>query len=94
MPNKSNNIFNSKIFYEFFVFCTKKNINFTIEINEKSKIKYDYKDNKITAVLSKNDDEFKPKIIYDVWNKIIEKHITNNNEKEKIKKDLENLFKE
>jgi len=94
MSNKSNNIFNSKLFYEFFVFCTKKNVDFILEISEKSKIKYDNKNNKIIAVLSKNDDEFKPKIIYDVWNKIIEKHITDNNEKEKIRKDLENLFKE
>lgn len=89
----NNNIFNSKIFYEFFLFCTKKNIDFVLEISEKSKIKYNSNENKLIASLSKKDDEFKPQMIYSVWNKIIDNNIVDMDEKEKIKKELNDLFK-
>lgn len=89
----NNNIFNSKIFYEFFLFCTKKNIDFVLEISEKSKIKYNSNENKLTASLSKKDYEFKPQMIYSVWNKIIDNNIVDMDEKEKIKKELNDLFK-
>jgi hypothetical protein len=88
----NNNIFNSKIFYEFFLFCTKRNIDFVLEISEKSKIKYNSNENKLTASLSKKDDEFKPQMIYSVWNKIIDNNIVDIDEKEKIKKELNDLF--
>ena len=88
----NNNIFNSKIFYEFFLFCTKRNIDFVLEISEKSKIKYNSNENKLTASLSKKDDEFKPQMIYSVWNKIIDNNIVDIGEKEKIKKELNDLF--
>jgi hypothetical protein len=94
MENLNNNIFNSKIFYEFFIFCVKNKIDFNLEIKEKSKIKYDSKKNKIIANLSKDDNEFKPKTIYDVWLKIINNIIIDLVEKEKLKKELEDLFKE
>lgn len=89
----NNNIFNSKIFYEFFLFCTKRNIDFVLEISEKSKIKYNSNENKLTASLSKKDYEFKPQMIYSVWNKIIDNNIVDMDEKEKIKKELNDLFK-
>jgi len=89
----NNNIFNSKIFYEFFLFCTKKNIDFVLQINEKSKIKYNSNENKLIASLSKKDDEFKPQMIYSIWNKIIDNKIVDMDEKEKIKKELNDLFK-
>ena len=88
----NNNIFNSKIFYEFFLFCTKRNIDFVLEISEKSKIKYNSNENKLTASLSKKDDEFKPQMIDSVWNKIIDNNIVDIDEKEKIKKELNDLF--
>jgi len=88
----NNNIFNSKIFYEFFLFCTKRNIDFVLEISEKSKIKYNSNENKLSASLSKKDDEFKPQMIYSVWNKIIDNNIVDIGEKEKIKKELNDLF--
>ena len=94
MENLNNNIFNSKIFYEFFIFCVKKKIYFNLEINGKSKIKYDYKKNKVIANLSKDDNEFKPKIIYDIWLKIINNIIIDVVEKNSLKKELDDLFKE
>jgi|694.fasta_scaffold130453_2 hypothetical protein len=94
MENLNNNIFNSKIFYEFFIFCVKNKIDFNFEIKEKSKIKYNSKKKNVIANLSKDDNEFKPKIIYDIWLKIINNIIIDVVEKNSLKKELDDLFKE
>ena len=60
-------------FYNFFLYCSKKDITFDLEKNEDNQmnIKYHSSDNRVSAILPSDEKHLDTKMILDVWEQMI-----------------------
>jgi hypothetical protein len=93
MTEKIDDIFHSQVFFEFFVYCTKNDVEFSLEVGENTSFEFIESERKINAVLPKESKNFNHGEIKDVWLKIIDSITTKNEDKESMYEKLENLFK-
>lgn len=69
MEEDISKIFKSKLFYEFFSYCTKHGIMFNMDVTEETKI--EVLETSVNITLPSKDDDFNEEIIVDGWRKLI-----------------------
>jgi hypothetical protein len=85
-------MFNSKIFFEFFMYCSKNEIEFSLEVSEETNLIFNKDENKVIVNLPSNSEDFDIEKIREVWVEII-KSISKKQEDIDFMMDfLENLF--
>lgn len=93
MEEKIDDIFNSKMFFEFFIYCTKNDIEFLVEVSEETKFNYIKEEKKLIANLPTESENFDTQKIYNIWSEIIDNISKNIEDKELMMNNLKNLFK-
>lgn len=92
MKTEINEIFHSKIFYEFFMYCSKQDIHFSFEVGDDNSFDYNKENKSVSIVLPKESEEFNDKIILDGWRNVIDDIETDNEMKSKLQKDLDKFL--
>jgi hypothetical protein len=90
MEEQISKIFKSKVFFEFFMYCTKQGIEFNMDVLEETKV--DIGDKSITVILPSKDEDFNESVIVESWRKIIDEYQEGNAKQESINH-LEELIK-
>lgn len=90
MVNSSNEIFRTKIFYEFFIYCMEKRLQYNMDITDNTSFEFNDIEKIVSVVIPKNIDDYNEDIILNGWKKIIEK-IESENKINEMLDYLENL---
>ena len=93
MKEKIDEIFNSQIFFEFFVYCTKNDIEFLLEVSDETNFDYNKEERKLNAHLPSGSENFDNDKIYDIWSKIIENISKSEEDRNTMMLTLNKLFK-
>lgn len=94
MDKKIDDIFHSKVFFEFFLYCTKNDIEFSLEVSEETKFEFLKEERKMNVLLPKNSEDFHPNEIETVWMEVIEFVEKNDSDRETMMNKLKYLFKD
>jgi len=94
MQEKIDDIFHSQVFFEFFIYCTKNDVEFSLEVGDETSFDFKEEERKINVILPKESKNFNPNEIKDVWIKIIESITTKEEDKKSMLNKLEYLFKD
>jgi len=73
MENLNNEIFKTKIFYEFFMYCMKNRLKYNMDVSNKTHLNFNQKEKTITVIIPNDINEYNEKIIFDGWKDIINK---------------------
>lgn len=92
MQEPISQIFKSKIFYEFFMYCTKQGLQFLMDVSDTTSATYDEDIKSVSVNLPTDDKLYQDQPIIDIWVEIINKIETGTN-KENSLKDLEKFHK-
>jgi hypothetical protein len=93
MEEKIDDIFNSKIFYEFFMYCSRNDIEFSLEVSEDTILNYIKDENKVIVSLPTSSDKFDTDKIYEVWVEIINSISKKQEDIDFMMSSLKNFFK-
>lgn len=92
MEEPISQIFKSKIFYEFFMYCTKHGLQFLMDVDDTTSATYDENMKSVSVKLPTDDKIYVDQPIIDVWKEIINKIETGTNMENSLK-DLEKFHK-
>jgi hypothetical protein len=92
MEEPISQIFKSKIFYDFFMYCTKHGLQFLMDVDDTTSATYDENMKSVSLKLPTDDKTYDDQPIIDVWKEIINKIETGTNRENSLK-DLEKFHK-
>lgn len=92
MEQPISQIFKSKIFYEFFMYCTKHGLEFLLDVSDNTSATYDDNRKSVSVNLPSDDKLYQDQPIVDVWTEIINKTETGVNRENSLL-ELEKLHK-
>lgn len=90
MENSNNEIFKTKIFYEFFLYCMEKRLQYNMDITDKTSLKFNKSKKIVSVIIPKDINEYNEEIILNGWKNIINNIESKNRSKEMLNY-LENL---
>lgn len=90
MEEQISPIFKSKIFFEFFMYCSKHGIEFNMDVLEETSVKIG--NNSVNVILPKNHEDFNESVIIDSWRNLINQFEKDVPQKESLEY-LEELIK-
>jgi hypothetical protein len=93
MEEKIDDIFNSKIFFEFFMYCSKNDIEFSLEVSEETNLNFIQDERKVCVNLPSSSENFDINKIHDVWVEIIQSISQKQEDIDLMMNTLKNLFK-
>lgn len=93
MEEKIDDIFNSKIFFEFFMYCSKNDVEFSLEVSEDTELKFLNDERKVCVNLPSSSENFDIEKIYDTWVEIIKNISQKQEDIDLMMETLKNLFK-
>ena len=93
MEEKIDDIFNSKIFFEFFMYCSKNDIEFSLEVSEETNLNFIQDERKVCVNLPSSSENFDINKIHDVWVEIIQSISQKQEDIDFMMNTLKNLFK-
>jgi len=85
-------MFNSKIFFEFFMYCSKNEVEFVLEVSEETNLNFIKDENKVIVNLPSNSEDFDIQKIYNVWVEIIQNISKKQEDIDFMMNTLKNLF--
>ncbi len=92
MQEKIDDMFNSKIFFEFFMYCSKNEVEFVLEVSEETNLNFIKDENKVIVNLPSNSEDFDIQKIYNVWVEIIQNISKKQEDIDFMMNTLKNLF--
>ncbi len=92
MQEKIDDMFNSKVFFEFFMYCSKNEIEFALEVSEETNLIFNKDENKVIVNLPSNSEDFDIEKIREVWVEIIKSISKKQEDIDFMMNFLENLF--
>ncbi len=93
MEEKIDDIFNSKIFFEFFMYCSKNDVEFSLEVSEDTNLNFIKEERKVCVSLPSSSENFDIDKIHDVWVEIIQSISQKQEDIDFMMNILKNLFK-
>jgi hypothetical protein len=90
MENSNNEIFKTKIFYEFFIYCMEKRLQYNMDVTDKTSLEFNESEKTVSVVIPKNINEYNEEVIFNGWKNII-KNIESENKINEMLNYLENL---
>lgn len=93
MEEKIDDIFNSKIFFEFFMYCSKNDVEFSLEVSEDTELKFVKDERKVCVNLPSSSENFDIEKIYDTWVEIIKSISQKQEDIDLMMETLKKLFK-
>jgi hypothetical protein len=79
MEQPISQIFKSKIFYEFFMYCTKHGLEFLMDVSDTTSAIYDHDIKSVSVNLPSDDKKYQDQPIIDTWTEIINQIETGTN---------------
>jgi hypothetical protein len=92
MEQTNNEIFKTKIFYEFFLYSMKNKLKFEMDVVDNTSLTFDETDKLVYVIIPKKMENYDEKIIINGWKNII-KNIETNEKMDETLNYLENLIK-
>jgi hypothetical protein len=93
MEEKIDDIFNSKIFFEFFMYCSKNDVEFSLEVSEDTNLNFIKEERKVCVSLPAGNENFDVNKIHETWIEIINSISQKQEDIDLMKNTLKNLFK-
>ena len=93
MEEKIDDIFNSKIFFEFFMYCSKNDVEFSLEVSEDTNLNFIEEERKVCVSLPAGNENFDVNKIHETWIQIINSISQKQEDIDLMKNTLKNLFK-
>jgi hypothetical protein len=92
MEQTNNEIFKTKIFYEFFLYSMKNKLKFEMDVVDNTSLTFDETDKLVYVIIPEKMENYDEKIIINGWKNII-KNIETNEKMDETLNYLENLIK-
>jgi hypothetical protein len=93
MENNIDNIFHSQLFFEFFVYCTKNDVEFLLEVGDDTSFNFDKNERKLNVILPSKSEDINNEKIKESWVEIIELISKDDTDKKTMLGKLQYLFK-
>ena len=93
MENNIDNIFHSQVFFEFFVYCTKNDVEFLLEVGDDTSFNFDKNERKLNVILPSKSEDINNEKIKESWVEIIELISKDDTDKKTMLGKLQYLFK-
>ena len=93
MEEKIDDILNSKIFFEFFMYCSKNDVEFSLNVSEDTDLNFIKEERKVCVNLPSNSEDFDMDKIRNVWMEIIQTISKKQEDIDFMETTLKNLFK-
>jgi len=93
MEEKIDDVFNSKIFFEFFMYCSKNDVEFSLEVSENTNLNFIEEERKVCVSLPSSVENFDINKIHDTWIEIINSISQKKEDIDFMTNTLKNLFK-
>lgn len=92
MEQTNNEIFKTKIFYEFFLYSMKNKLKFEMDVVDNTSLTFDETNKLVYVIIPEKMENYDEKIIINGWKNII-KNIETNEKMDETLNYLENLIK-